>query len=184
MEKNIIVQFVGFETTVAPDEFILNWEPYAKQFASKKVEVTLEHQAGSTHRFKYLSQHKWPDIDFQFVFMKGRHSEHFPECHVKVIQAGGYLPVQIERAHDIETNDVKLTVFIRNAETDISPYQQLASQYGCLNIYQAYYESCLYAYILEFFVEEANISAVINAMKDRTANVQTGIYKECLVLNN
>jgi len=182
MEKNTIVQFVGFETNIEPDEFIVNWEPYAKQFASKDIEVTLEKQSGSTHRFKYLSQHKWPDVDFQFVFMKGRHSEHFPECHVKVVHAGGYIPVQIECAHDSDEHDVKLIVFIRNPETDIALYKKLPS-YRCLNIYQAYFESCLYSYILEFFAEETQVPDLVKQIAVKTANLQTGIYKECMVLN-
>ena len=182
MKKDTIIQFVGFETNLGLDEFIIQWEQYAKNFSSKNVEVTLHHQAGTKNRFAYISQHVWPETDFQFTFMKGRHSNHFPESHVKVIQAGGYAPLQIECIHDTDTDDVKLMLFINKAETDISVFKAL-KPYRCLNIYEAYYESSLYTYILEFFVEETQAPELIKQIQLHIVNPQIGTYKECLVLN-
>jgi len=182
MKEDTIVQFECFETTIEPDEFVLRWEHYAKRLASKDIEVTLQQQTGIKNRFKYVSQHKWPQDNFRFVFMKGRYSENFPECNVKVIQAGGYAPVQIECIHDTDADDVKIMLFTSRAETDISFYKQLSS-YRYLNIYQAYYESSLYAYILEFFVEQIHARELIRQIKTQTADTEIGMYKECLVLD-
>src|SRR5437868_7358993 len=104
MQQDTIVQFVCFETSVEFDEFVSRWEYYAKRFASKDVEVTLQEQNNTKTRFKYVSQQKCPEDNFQFAFMKGRHSENFPDCNVKVFQAGGYLPVQMECIHDSDTH--------------------------------------------------------------------------------
>jgi hypothetical protein len=181
MKKDTIVQFVCFETAIGMDEFIPEWEQYAKQFLSKKIEVTLQQRIVSANRFKYLSQHKWSQDDFQFLFMKGRHSEYFPERRVKVIQAGGYTPLQIECVHDNEINAVKIFVLINDATSDIEHYKKF-EDYHYLNIYQAYYESSMYAYILEFFVDEASAETFMLQLKAKVQGVEAGIYKECLVL--
>jgi hypothetical protein len=182
MRQDTIVQFVCFETSVEFDEFAPRWEYYAKRFASKEVEVTLHGQANLKNRFKYVSQQKCPEDNFQFAFMKGRNSENFPDCNVKVFQAGGYIPVQMECMHDTDTHDVKVMFFINGSESDISLYKQLPF-YRFLNIYEAYYESCSYQYILEFFVEESNARDLMRQIKLRTSDAEIGLYKECLVLS-
>lgn len=181
MEKETIVQFECFETNVGLDEFVLQWERYAKRFAGKDAEVTLHQQTCTKSRFKYVSQHKWPEDSFRFVFMKGRHSENFPECQVHVVQAGGYTPVQVECMHDTDADHVKIIFFISNSDTDISVYKKLLS-YRFLNIYEAYYESCLFSYILEFFAEETHAPDLIKQIKAQTSAAEIGIYKECLIM--
>ncbi len=182
MQQDTIVQFVCFETNVELDEFAPRWEHYAKRFACKDVEVTLQQQAGIKNRFKYISQQKCPEDNFQFAFMKGRDSDSFPDCAVKVLQAGGYTPVQIECIHDTNTHDVKVMLFIIRAESDISRFKQFPS-YRHLNIYRAYYESCIYEYILEFFVEEIHARDFVKQLKSRPEEAEIGMYKECLVLS-
>jgi len=182
MQPDTVVQFVCFETSVNPDEFIPRWEYYAKRFCNKDVEVTLHEQINTKGRFKYVSQQKCPEDNFQFAFMKGRLSENFPDCIVKVVQAGGYMPVQIECIHDTDSQDVKIMFFISGAESDITLYKQLPF-YRFLNIYEAYYESCSYQYILEFFVDEHLSPDLMRQLKLRTSDGEIGVYKECLVLS-
>ena len=63
--------------------------------------------------------------DFRFAFMKGRSSEHFPEHTAKVVQAGGYMPVQIQCEHDDEEDDVKVIALLVHNETDLGFYHRL-----------------------------------------------------------
>jgi hypothetical protein len=181
IKKDVIVQFVGFTTRLDFEEFSVRWEQYANRNRNKKMDIILQQQFDTNCRFKYVSQHEWPPEDFQFAFMKGRESLNFPEHNVKVVQTGGYSPVQTEcRQHD-DHDLVKLMVFISHNETDIDFYKEL-SCYHFLNIYQAYYESCSYGYVLEFFTEETNMAELLLQLKTRTG-IETGIYRECLVPN-
>ena len=182
MLHDTVFQFVCFETNVEVDEFVPKWEYYAKRFANKDVEVTLQQQTNTKNKFKYVSQQKCPEDNFQFAFMKGRLSENFPDCNVKVFQAGGYMPLQIECIHDSDTHDVKIMFFINGAESDITLYKQLPF-YRFLNIYEAYYESCSFQYILEFFVEETHARDLMRQLKLRTSDAEIGMYKECVVLS-
>lgn len=180
MKKDTISQFVCFITNLEFDEFVSKWEPYAKRFINKYVETTLQQQFETKGRFKYISQHEWPQEDFQFAFMEGRKgSEHFPEHNVKVVQAGGYTLIQNECRHNEINENVKIMAFISHRENDIGFYKQL-SLYRHLNIYQAYYESCTYAYIMEFFAEETQVAELTQQLKTR-AGIEIAIYRECLV---
>lgn len=179
MKKDTIVQFVCFITNLPLDDFASKWERYAKRLMNNNSEVTLQQQAETKSRYRYISQHKWPDQDFQFSFMNERRSEHFPEHNVKVVQAGGYISLQVECMHNEDNGDIKLIAFVGHNETDIDFYRQL-SLYRHLNIHQAYYESCTYGYIMEFFVPEADVAELVQQLKQRPG-VETGIYKECLV---
>lgn len=180
MNTNTIFQFECFETNVLLEEFVLRWEHYAKRFVNKNAEVTL-HQSNAKNKFKYISQHERPEDTFQFTFMNDRYSENFPECDVKVIQAGGYSVLQMQCLHDNDPNDVKIILFAKN-ETDVRSYKQIP-RYLYLNIYQSYFESCLFSYILEFYVEEIRVDDFIKWIKTLPAESEAGIYKECLVLH-
>jgi hypothetical protein len=50
-----------------------------------------------------------------------------------------------------------------------------------LNIYQAYYESSSYSYILEFFVENSSIPEFIECLKLQSHSSETGLFKECKI---
>jgi len=180
MKKDTLVQFVCFETALEPEAFIPKWEHFAKESGNKKPEAIILQQALSKIRFKYVSEHIWPQDDFQFNFMKGRRSEHFPESRVKVVQAGGYTPLQIgQKKHDDE--DVfKIMVFTSNAQIDISALTSLQT-YRSLNIYQAYYESSMYSYILEYFVKEIHSADLLQQLKTQVPAAEIAIYRECLV---
>ena len=180
MKKDTLVQFVCFETSLALEEFAPQWEHFVKESGNKKTVATILQQAVTKTKFKYLSLHKWPQDDFQFVFMKGRMSEHFPEARVKVVQAGGYTPMQIQYKHDKDLDAVKIIALINNPQTDITSFAQLKT-YHYLNIYQAYYESSLYAYILEYFVKETHATDLLQQLKAHAPGTEITMYRECLV---
>jgi hypothetical protein len=178
MKKDTIVQFVCFITNLQLDEFAPLWERYAKRLTNKKTGSALHQQAAETKtKFRYISQHEWTDGDFNFTFMNDRRSEHFPEHNVKVVQAGGYLPLQIKRKNAEEDGEVKLIAFIGHDENDLEYYHSLPC--NGLNIHQAFYESCTYGYVMEFFVAESEAGELSRQLKQRSG-VETAIYKESL----
>jgi hypothetical protein len=180
MKKDKIFQFVCFITNLEPDEFTPKWEHYARRLIMKKADPALLQQVpGTRSRFRFISKHEWPDQDFQFSFMDERRSEHFPEHNVKVVQTGGYVPMQSVRRHPEEDTDIRLIAFISHHETDIEFYRGL-SFYHHLNIYQAFYESCSHGYVMEFLIPEKNADELMLLLKQRTG-AETGIYRECLV---
>ena len=181
MKKDIIVQFVCFSTNLDIEEFSTQWEHYARRFMADPGILILQEAAESNGRtkYKYVSQHECRKEDFRFAFMKGRSSEHFPEHNAKVVLAGGYTPVQIQCLHDKKKHDVKVMTFISHDETDLSFYHQLT--YRHLNIYEAYYESCTYSYIMEFFVHETEAPGLVKHLRSRNG-VEVALYKECPVL--
>ena len=143
-------------------------------------DVTLYQHGETKTRYKYVSKHELPQDDFQFEFMKGRTSEHFPDQNVKVIQAGGYTPIKIEWKNGAEDGDVKIMAFISHDEMGISFYEQLP--YRHINIYEAFYENCAYAYILEIFVEESYTDELILQMKKYASKgTEFSVYTECLL---
>ncbi len=179
MKKNTIVHFVGFVTALEPDEFAPNWERYAKQFMNKKKGSGFQqHITSRKNKLNYLSQHEWDDPGSNFTFMSGRKSEHFPEHNVRVTQLGGYLLLDSPKAGQAREGDIKLIAFIGHEETDTSFYLQLP--YHSLRINQAYYESCLYGYILEFFVTDNQADELLQQLRERPG-VETGIYRECVL---
>ena len=180
MKKDTITQFVCFITNLDLDEFAPGWERYAKRLANNKSDAILQQQSGETKtKFRYISQHEWPERDFDFTFMNNRRSEHFPEHNVRVVQAGGYIPLQFKKKHPGEDSDTKLIAFVSHNETELDFYHRLPF-YRHLNIHQAYYESCAYGYVIEFFVPEKDTDELLLQLKQRPG-IETGIYKECLV---
>ena len=182
MKENTIVQFVGFETTLEPGAFILLWDEYIAALSGKDVAVTLHQQTDLKSRFKFMSKHIWPAADFQFTFKKGRHSG-FPEREARVVQLGGYMPVHIECIHDTDADDLKLMLFVNPGEANMPALKKLKT-YRFLNIYEAYYESCVYGNIFEFFVEASNLDELINNIKTLIDHPQIAAFKESLVLND
>jgi len=180
MKKDTLVQFVCFETALEPDVFVPQWEHFAKESGTKKPEAIILRQALLKAKYKYVSEHIWPQDDFQFNFMKGRHSEHFPESRVKVIQAGGYTLLETGQKRHTDEDANKIMIFTTNAQTDISFLTGLQT-YSSLNVYQAYYESSMYAYILEYFVKEIHAADLLQQLKANVTGAELAIYRECLV---
>ncbi|MDZ4794237.1 MAG: hypothetical protein SGI83_08160 [Bacteroidota bacterium] len=180
MVKDTIVQFICYVTQLGIDEFIPKWDEYANRLQTKKQEPVLLGQLNETkNKFRYISRHEWLEKDFQFKFMNERKSVNFPEHTIKAIQAGGYSTLQKKNRNSKGNDDVKIMAFINHDENDIDFYTQLPS-YHQLTIHQAYYESCLYGYVLEFIVPETEAGELLVQLKQRPG-IEAGVYKECLV---
>ncbi|MEP6674819.1 MAG: hypothetical protein ABJA78_06680 [Ferruginibacter sp.] len=124
MKKNTIVQFVGFITNLGFDEFAAQWEIFVKRFSNKHSTMSLQESVGKS-RFKYISQHEWPQEDFQFAFVQKKGADSFPEHTVKVVQAGGYSPIQVKYSNHSENDGLtKIIAFIGHNEMDIDFYKK------------------------------------------------------------
>ena len=179
MEKETIVQFVSFETAGDNDEFISQWDEYSKDIR-KIRSIKLQQEIGKKRGAKYLSQHSSYKDDFKFVFKKERRSAHFPEFEMKVRQLGGYTPSQIQCKHDSRKDESKIFLFITGVENNLEVFREL-SHYRFLNIYEAYFESSNYDYILEFFVENSHTSEFMEQLKMQNRHFEAGMYKECML---
>jgi hypothetical protein len=178
MHKNHIIQFVGFNTTLPFNEFNPQWEKYSRDCKQSGGAAVLLEDTDSLGRYKFLSQHHCDSGDFKFAFMKGRNSEHFPDQKVKVVLAGGYIATQMATRH-YGHHDDKIIAFLGHNENDLSFYKQL-SEYSHLNIYQAYFENCIYGNILEFFAPEIAMPELSKKLKQRQG-VEAMTYRECTV---
>lgn len=175
MREDKIVQFVVFETTLAKEQFLMQWEQFTRSVNSDQ-DVTLQ-QSEKNGLFSYIAQHRFRAGEFQFVFEKARRSSKHPEIYIKAEQAGGYSVLQSERTDDAHASESKVFAFVANAAADLDIYRKLGEQYD-LNIYQPYYENCRYAYILEFFVKTKFAPALLEQLKLHDV-AGTGVYKEC-----
>ena len=179
MKPKNIVQFECFETKMPLEDFVSSWEYYATRVGGD-TEVTL-HQSDARNRFKYISSHESAADNFHFVFMKGRNSEHFHDRSVKVVQAGGYSMSQPQHAHRDNSNDVKIIIFVKN-EKEFALHSE-APPHQSVNIYRPYFQSCLFAGVLEFYVEKKQVNEFAIWVKQSFTESEGGVYRECLVLN-
>ena len=180
MSKDTIIQYVGFITNLTAEKFIPKWDQYANRLINKKYEpVLIEQLTDTKNKFKFISKNEWPYRDSNFTFMNERKSEHFPEHNVKVVQLGGYITSPLIQKGFPEAGDSTVIAFVNHQETDINFYRHL-TLYRHLNIHQAFYESCMYGYVLEFISSEKDNEELVLLLKQRQG-VETGIFKECLV---
>ena len=177
MKDSFIVQFVGFTTNTRVNEFIKEWDQYAKRYLDKPRKFTLQQQSFTRTRFNYVSRHYWPIDDFQFSFMNKRRSEFFQEQHVKVIQAGGYIEIGKNYHPKSDVNLQTVLVFIDHNENDLSYYDEL-KHHSHLNKYQAFYENCLFGHVYEYFITEEHWPALLAALKCKKGN-EAGLYRNC-----
>jgi hypothetical protein len=175
MSEDKIVQFVCFETTLNTEQFIMQWEQYNRSVNSD-VDVTLQ-RSENNGVFKYIAQHRCPAGELQFVFTRAKKSSRLPEVEIKAKQAGGYLIVQAERINDAHPDESKVFAFLTDPSASLDVYRQLAN-HDKLNIYEAYYENCQYAFILEFYVKNKHLTALLEQLKSNAVH-ETGVYKEC-----
>jgi hypothetical protein len=96
---------------------------------------------------------------------------------MRVKEAGGYTALQLECNHEPAKNESKVFVFL-NTYADLEIYKELTA-YQYLNIYQAYYESCAFINILEFFVENIHVNQLVEQLKTHNRVNEMGVYKEC-----
>lgn len=181
MKEDSIVQFVCFVTPLEPEEFIKKWEPYSKKLA-ENCESLLQEAITDKAIYKYILQYEGSVIDFRFGFTKSRSREILPDHRARVVNAGGYTPVQLQSTYGDYNSEhqVKILAFIRHQETDLSFYQQQVYHY--LNIYQAYYESCAYSYVLEFFTSTQDAATLLAELKKRTG-IEVNAYKESIAFH-
>lgn len=175
MRSDKIVQFVSFETSLPRELFIKQWELYSRSVNSD-ADVTLQ-QTEKKGVFKYMAQHRCASGEFQFLFSKAGRSSRVPEVEIKAKQAGGYSMLQEERMTDTTSGESKIFAFIVPAVTDLQPYKQLTA-HAALNIYEAYFENCQYAFVLEYFVKNNNITALTELLKALSPS-EIGVYTEC-----
>lgn len=178
MKKDKIVQFVCFVTKLGLDEFSSVWESYAKPLlnGSSRLQETVEGRGSK--KFRYVSQHELESGEFKFSFMKGRSQEHFPEHAAKVVLAGGYLTEQFQSPRHPTKGDAKIIAFLDHSEYELDFYRQLNYRY--LNIYSAYFESCLYGNVLEFYLPKADAPALLEQLTARP-HTEAAMYKDCPV---
>lgn len=180
MREDTLFQFVGFETAVNLDDFTSQWENFAKKFFKQDIHaVTLQQQIKSKNRFRYMSMNEWPQDSFRFSFMEGRGSDYFPDHRVKVVQAGGYQQVHRE-CNNCAHDEIKILLMLDEGEAHRSAFNNMPFHH--VNIYQAYYQSCLYSNIMEFFAEESQASELLDQLKKHFLHCDVGMYRECLVL--
>lgn len=177
MRSDKIVQFVCFETTLKSEQFIPKWEDYTSSDNSNS-DVTLQ-QSEKNSGFKYIAQHRCTPGGFQFVFTKGKKSSRIPEVGIREKQAGGYSVLQTERKDDAHADESKIFVFLISPQTDLNVYKKLPVPAKC-NIYEAYYENCQYAYILEYYVKNKLSAELLEQLKQFDA-AEIGVYKKCVL---
>jgi hypothetical protein len=181
MKQDTIFQFVCFDTSLPLNQFIPLWEIFAEKFVTNKASaITLYGQESTRNKLGYISKNEWPSDEFQFVFQNGKVSDKFPAGQVRVIQAGGYSPVQIEQTKKTPKGEIKILAFVKDQRTEIDFYRGLRP-YQYLNIYEAYYENSMYNYVLEFFVKPADAVNIIDQLKKESLHIDIGMYKECVL---
>lgn len=174
MVKEKVVQFVCFETKLAHEQFLTQWEHFSRSVNSD-LDVILQ-QSELNGTFRYIAQHYCTAGELNFAFTKGKRSSRTPEPGIKTKQAGGYTILQEERKTNVQTDETKVFTFLTDATADLSIYRQL-SAHNKLNIYQAYYENCSYAYILEFFVKSKYVAILQEQLKLHSLD-ESRTYKE------
>jgi hypothetical protein len=161
MKKDSIVQYVCFATKLEPAEFSPLWKEFAKRFTHASSISLYEVPKKDKSRFRYISRLTSKGSDFRFAFMKERNSDHFPEQAAKVIQLGGYSPIQVQTKKTTK-KDVKVLAFLDKNNFDVDFCQQ--QQYISLDIYEAYFENCRYSYIMEYYVQEKELPLLLEQL--------------------
>lgn len=174
METDEKVQFVCFETTLNKEQFAKRWEQYGRSLNSN-VDVTLQ-QSEKNGMFSYIAQHRLASGELEFKFSNEGRTSRIVQVPIKTMLAGGYSIVQANRLNSTTGNESKVFIFLTNPQADLTMYKKLFAA-GNLNIYQAYYENCVYSYILEYYVKTKDAAALLAQLKEYNI-VDVGIYKE------
>lgn len=177
MNKDTIVQFICFETTLSTNLFISQWNQYTKS-SNSELDMTLQ-QSEKNGVFKYITQHRFKNDETQFVFTKPKKSSRVPEISVREKQAGGYAIIQSERKDEAHKDESKIFVFLADSPYDYDLYKQLCAK-AKLNIYEAYYQNSKYAAILEIFCKQKETAALVEQLKQNTS-AEIGVYNECVM---
>jgi hypothetical protein len=180
MTPNTKVQFVFFETILSAEPFMKRWNEYTRP-SKRDKDVTMQ-QSEKKDIFIYIAQHRFESGELHFLFAKEGRASRIPREKIKITQVGGYSVLQAERLAQSVVGESKVFIFLTDANADLSVFKELKVN-NKLNIYQAYYENCTYAYILEYFVKNNYVARLLEELKQYTTT-ETGIYKECTLAKN
>jgi hypothetical protein len=180
MKKETIVQFVFFETHASPDDFLNQWEPYSKLIPHRGP-VILQQSNDQKNGLRFLSQHVCYADDFQFIFKKNRRPAHSPEVQIKIRELGGYTVIHTENTSHTHTRGKKVMMFSTDPKADVAMYCLLTPA-GHVTVYQAYFESCVYTYILEFFVANEQADELAGKLRQDNRLSETVIFQDCSLL--
>lgn len=181
MNKNNIIHFVGFITKLEQQIFVDQWMQYAREFLSTPGSVILQEKTRNAGKYNYISQHAFNEEDFSFSFMKGRNTENFAEQKARVVMLGGYTPVEMGNRQVKEKDDIRMIVFFgQDNRVDVDMYRNLI-QSSCLNVYQPFYENCMYGLILEFLTNKVDAVVLLDELLNRKENVEVSIYRTCRI---
>ena len=158
------------------EDFNPLWETCAKRSTGGSEKVILEQIARKQKGvFRYISQHECTTDDFSFTFIQEGKRSNFPERNTRIVQAGGYIPVQFQ-PHEKNAAEIKIIAFVRHGESELDFYRQQTFHH--LNIYQAYFENCAYGYVLEFFLDEQDAPMLLDKLNARHG-IEAALYHEC-----
>lgn len=177
MKKDSLVQFIGFITNLEQDDFTANWELFAGRFIRSDVKTTLQRNASPKARYKYISWHEGIQEDMP-AFAKKKRSESFPEHMVKLVEFGSYVADQPHQ-HKAQNGLSRVFAFVGEESNDADFYTQTGLQ-QFVNVYQAYYQSCTYASVYEYWVSAENRDALVQHLKTRHGN-EVAAYVDCPV---
>jgi hypothetical protein len=175
MATDKIVHFVYFETVLDPEQFISKWEHYLRS-ENSDGNVTLQ-QSKKNNQYKYIAEHRCTSEEFEFIFKRAAKTTRSKEIEIRTKHLGGYSILQEEKTSDAKTDESKLFVFLSYSNKDFSQFKQVPFPVK-LNIYEAYYENCAYAYILEYFVKNKHVQELNDQLQQYNATA-IEIYKEC-----
>lgn len=81
MNKDTIVQFVCFETTLSTNLFVAQWNQYNKS-SNSELDITLQRSEKNGVN-KFITQHRFKNDEIPFVFTKPKKSSRVPEVSVR-----------------------------------------------------------------------------------------------------
>jgi hypothetical protein len=179
MKQQMIVQFVGFATSMNTEEFTPEWENYTGKFKNSKTTVILyKEKIKNKKAFDYISKIEWPQGDFNSALANDQKAGRFSEQKARAVQMGGYISIEEKNSFADTDNDTVIIAMIGHNENDIGFYEGLPL-YSQVNIYQAYYENCRYGYVAEFTVPEADAEMLLQHLAQRPG-VEASLYRTCL----
>lgn len=98
-----IVQFVGFKTTLAEDDFIRRWMPFASNFKSQGI-ITIDlYRVANNDDLTFISRNIWEEKTYFQNFPTGVAGSG-SGGGISVTQFGGYSiqPDQLERQDEMQ----------------------------------------------------------------------------------
>ena len=143
----------------------------------KNEPVLLERQTAARNKFRYLSRHSWPEGENRFSFKQSRKNGYFPEMPVQIQHLGGYTTHENAVSHEPTNGENRLFVLTGHDENDPLYYTSLPFLF-LYNLYEAYYESCRHAYIIEYLGNPENLEAIAGHIRQRNGT-ESALLQDC-----